>query len=35
MKVRPMSRQCEKFLFGQSRKFLLTAARLEEWNESR
>jgi hypothetical protein len=29
-----MLRQCEKFLFGQSRKFRLTAVRLEEWNES-
>jgi hypothetical protein len=31
----PVSRQSEKFLIGQSRKFLLTAARLEGWNESR
>jgi len=30
-----VSRQSEKFLIGQSRKFLLTAARLEGWNESR
>jgi hypothetical protein len=30
-----VSRQYEKFLIGQSRKFLLTAARLEGWNESR
>lgn len=30
-----LSRQSEKFLFGQNRKFLLTALRLEGWNESR
>jgi hypothetical protein len=30
-----LSRQSEKFLIGQSRKFLLTAARLKGWNESR
>jgi hypothetical protein len=30
-----LSRQCEKFLIGQSRKFLLTASRLEGWNELR
>jgi hypothetical protein len=30
-----VSRQSEKFLIGQSRKFLLTAVRLEGWNESR
>jgi hypothetical protein len=30
-----LSRQSEKFLIGQSRKFLLTAVRLEGWNESR
>lgn len=30
-----VSRQDEKFLFGQSKKFRLTAARLEEWNELR
>ena len=33
--LQQLSRQNEKFLFGQSRKFLLTAARLEGWNESR
>jgi hypothetical protein len=30
-----LSRQSEKFLFGQSRKFLLTASRLRRWNGSR
>jgi hypothetical protein len=30
-----LSRQCEKFLFGQSRKFLLTAFSLEGWSGSR
>jgi hypothetical protein len=30
-----VSRQNEKFLIGQSRKFLLTAVKLEKWNESR
>jgi hypothetical protein len=35
MPVPALSRQYEKFLFGQSRKFLLTAGRLEGWNESR
>ena len=30
-----VSRQNEKFLIGQSRKFLLTAVRLEKWNGSR
>jgi hypothetical protein len=30
-----VSRQYEKFLIGQSRKFLLTVEKLEGWNESR
>src|SRR5947199_7815204 len=30
-----MPQQNEKFLFEQSRNFLLTAVRLERWNESR
>ena len=29
-----VSQQNEKFLIEQSRKFLLTAARLEGWNDS-
>ena len=30
-----VSQQNEKFLIEQSRKFLLTAVRLEGWNDSR
>ena len=33
--LREVSRQSEKFLFGQSRKFLLTACTLSGWNGSR
>jgi len=29
-----VSRQSDKFLFGQSRKFLLTASDTEAWNRN-